>query len=145
MAEAQTANRAKDPAAFLYYSIVLTCLTVVAAAVIGTIQLLTLILNVISPSGRFWDGVQIAGDHYEVLGGGICGSFVIFGGLSVLCYQPWRTRVERAKERFRAIDGQRDNQPASIDRQDDVRKDDRPSAPDITVIDVEDRHARHSF
>lgn len=145
MAEAQTADRAKDPVAFLYYSIVLTCLTVVAAAVIGTIQLLTLLLNVISPSGRFWDGVQIAGDHYEVLGGGICGSFVIFGGLSILCYKPWRTRVERAKERFRAIDVQRDNQPASIDRRDDVRKDDRPSAPDITVIDVEDRHARHSF
>ena len=102
--ESQTTERAKDPVAFLYYSIVLTSLTVMVALVIGTIQLLTLILNVASPSGRFWDGVQTAGDHYEVIGGAICGSFVVFGGLAVLCYKPWRRRVERAKkERLRVL------------------------------------------
>jgi high-affinity nickel-transport protein len=99
IAESQTTKRAKDPVAFLYYSIVLTSLTVMVALVIGTIQLLTLILNVASPSGRFWDGVQTAGDHYEVIGGAICGSFVVFGGLAVLCYKPWRRRVERGQER----------------------------------------------
>ena len=45
------AGRAKDPVAFLYYSIVLTSLTVMVAFIIGTIQLLTLILNVASPFG----------------------------------------------------------------------------------------------
>jgi len=75
------------------------------ALIIGTIQFLTLILNVASPSGRFWDGVQTAGDNYEVIGGGICGSFVVVGALSVLCYKPWRRRVDRAKEgRLRARD-----------------------------------------
>ncbi len=96
--EGQRADRAKDPVAFLYYSIVLTCLTVMVALVIGTIQLLTLILNVASPTGRFWDGVQTAGDYYEVIGGAICGSFVVIGGISVLCYKPWRRRVEKARK-----------------------------------------------
>lgn len=86
------ARRAKDPIPFLYYSIVLTALTVMVALVIGTIQLLTMILNVAEPEGRFWDGVENAGEHYEVIGGGICASFVVVGGLSVLAYRPWRRR-----------------------------------------------------
>lgn len=91
-------NRAKDPLTFLYYSIVLTALTVIVALVIGTIQLLILILNVAHPSGRFWDGVESAGEHYEVIGGAICASFVVFGLLSVLLYRPWRRRVERDRQ-----------------------------------------------
>ena len=59
---------AKDPIAILYYSIVLTLVTIVVAVVIGVIQLLTLIDNVISPSGPFWDGIQTAGDHYDIIG-----------------------------------------------------------------------------
>ncbi|PLB36015.1 HoxN/HupN/NixA family nickel/cobalt transporter [Aspergillus candidus] len=80
----------RDPIAFLYYSIVLTCLTVVVAIVIGIIQLLTLVLNVAEPTGRFWDGVQTAGDYYDAIGGGICGCFIVFGGLSVVVYKPWK-------------------------------------------------------
>lgn len=80
----------RDPIAFLYYSIVLTCLTVVVAIVIGIIQLLTLVLNVAEPTGKFWDGVQTAGDYYDAIGGGICGCFIIFGGLSVVVYKPWK-------------------------------------------------------
>ena len=59
---------AKDKIAILYYSIVLTVITVLVAVVIGVIQLLSLILNVAEPSGRFWDGVAVAGDHYYVIG-----------------------------------------------------------------------------
>ena len=88
-------ERAKDPVAFLYYSTVLTTLTVIVALVIGTIQLLTMVLNVAEPSGRFWDGVAAAGDHYDVIGGAICASFVVFGSISVLLYRPWRRRMER--------------------------------------------------
>jgi nickel/cobalt transporter (NiCoT) family protein len=90
-----TNQRAKDPLTFLYYSIVLTALTVVVALVIGIIQLLTLILNIAKPSGRFWHGVRSAGEHYEVIGGAICASFVVFGLLSVLLYKPWRRWVEK--------------------------------------------------
>ncbi|KAL5003383.1 high-affinity nickel-transport protein-domain-containing protein [Aspergillus recurvatus] len=85
-----TPQNHRDPVAFLYYSIVLTTLTVIVAIIIGVIQLLTLILNVAEPTGRFWDGVQTAGDYYDVIGGGICGAFLVFGTLSVFVYKPWR-------------------------------------------------------
>ena len=139
MAESQPVeahDRTKDPVAFLYYSIVLTSLTVMVALVIGTIQLLTLILNVASPSGGFWDGVQIAGDHYEVIGGGICGSFVLIGGLSVLCYKPWRRRVDRAKrERLRALDAQEDCEPEEIERQEENTEGHKNVASCVAVMD----------
>ncbi|CRG90552.1 High-affinity nickel transport protein nic1 [Talaromyces islandicus] len=83
----------RDPVAFLYFSIVLTTLTVIVAIVIGVIQLLSLVLNVTDATGSFWDGVQTAGDYYDAIGGGICGCFLIFGLLSVACYKPWRRWV----------------------------------------------------
>lgn len=88
----------RDPVAFLYYSIVLTTLTVIVAIVIGILQLLTLILNVAEPTGPFWDGVQTAGDYYDVIGGSICGCFIVFGLLSVVLYGPWRRWVGRGRE-----------------------------------------------
>ncbi|PYI36992.1 hypothetical protein BP00DRAFT_432059 [Aspergillus indologenus CBS 114.80] len=94
----------RDPVAFLYYSIVLTCLTVVVAIVIGVIQVLTLVLNVANPTGKFWDGVQVAGDYYDAIGGGICGCFLVIGGLSVLVYGPWRRWVARRRGRGFAVD-----------------------------------------
>lgn len=38
---------------------------------------------------------------FLIIGGAICGSFILFGGISVLLYRPWRRyvngkRVERA-------------------------------------------------
>ena len=89
---------AKDQIAILYYSIVLTFITVIVAMVIGLIQMFTLILNVSQPSGKFWNGVAIAGDHYDVIGGAICCSFVVFGAASVLIYKPWRRRVDRRRQ-----------------------------------------------
>ena len=89
---------AKDHIAILYYSIVLTIITVIVAMVIGLIQLLSLILNVAQPSGRFWDGVAIASDHYDVVGGGICCSFIVLGGFSILVYKPWRRRINKRRQ-----------------------------------------------
>ncbi|KAK7732064.1 hypothetical protein SLS57_001044 [Botryosphaeria dothidea] len=94
---------ARDRIAILYYSIVLTVITVVVALVIGVIQLLTLVLNVAEPTGRFWDGVEKAGDNYEIIGGAICGSFIVFGALSVLLYKPWRRRIDEKRERNQAL------------------------------------------
>ncbi|KAL4971752.1 high-affinity nickel-transport protein-domain-containing protein [Aspergillus desertorum] len=92
-----TPQNHRDPVAFLYYSIVLTTLTVIVAIIIGVIQLLTLILNVAEPTGRFWDGVQTAGDYYDVIGGGICGAFLVFGVLSVFAYKPWRRWIGKRR------------------------------------------------
>jgi high-affinity nickel-transport protein len=86
---------ARDQIAVLYYSIVLSVITIVVAMVIGVIQLLSLVQNVAQPSGRFWDGLEAVEDWYDVIGVGICVSFVVFGGLSVLLYKPWRTYVDR--------------------------------------------------
>lgn len=68
MALYTSTSLAKDQIAILYYSIVLTVITIVVAIVIGTIQFLSLILNVAEPTGKFWDGVNNAGEHYEIIG-----------------------------------------------------------------------------
>lgn len=88
---------ARDTVAILYYSIVLSGITVLVAMTIGTIQLLSLIANF--SSGPFWDGVDAVGDHYDIIGGGICGAFVVFGAASVVLYKPWRRRVGRKHSR----------------------------------------------
>jgi high-affinity nickel-transport protein len=59
---------ARDPLVIIYYSVVLTAVTVMVALVIGTLQLLGLILNVTDAKGRFWDGVGNAGEHYDIIG-----------------------------------------------------------------------------
>lgn len=93
----------RSPLTFLYYSVVLTALTVVVAIIIGMIQLLSLIRNTaaIHSDSRFWQGVDTAGDYYDVIGGAICGSFVIVGIASVLCYRPWRRWVDHERARLR--------------------------------------------
>ncbi|KAF2270084.1 high affinity nickel transport protein nic1 [Lojkania enalia] len=90
---------ARDPIAICYYSIVLTIITVVVATVIGVVQFLNLALNVAEPDGRFWDGVEKLGESWDIVGGAICGTFVVGGVLSVLLYKPWRRRVDRKKLR----------------------------------------------
>lgn len=68
-----------NPLIFLYYSTVLTTLTVVVALIIGVIQLLSLLQNAIKPEpeGRFWDGVSVLSDHYAIVGGVVAGGFVV--------------------------------------------------------------------
>lgn len=86
---------ARDHIAILYYSIVLTGITIVVSAFIGIVQLLTLVLNVAEPNGSFWDGVEAIGDNFEVIGGSICGLFLVVGVGSVLVYTPWRRRMDQ--------------------------------------------------
>ncbi|KAF6836717.1 High-affinity nickel transport protein nic1 [Colletotrichum plurivorum] len=93
---------ARDRVAILYYSIVLTGITVFVSAFIGIIQVLSLIQNVAEPEGGFWDGVDAIGEHFDVIGGSICGLFVVVGLGSVLVYRPWRKRMDQ-KSRERAV------------------------------------------
>ncbi|EUC47990.1 hypothetical protein COCMIDRAFT_88520 [Bipolaris oryzae ATCC 44560] len=88
---------ARDPIAICYYSIVLTVITVIVATIIGTVQFLNLVLNVAEPQGKFWDGVEKLGDAWDIVGGAICGTFIVFGGLSVLLYKPWRRRIDNKR------------------------------------------------
>ena len=86
---------ARDAIGILYYSIILTAITVVVAICIGTIQLLSLIASVMNPTGKFWNGVNSMADHFDIVGGAICGSFLVFGILSVALYRPWRRRIDQ--------------------------------------------------
>ncbi|KAM3521027.1 hypothetical protein NHJ13051_006489 [Beauveria bassiana] len=103
----------RDVVAILYYSIVLTGITVVVSAFIGIIQVLSLVQNVAEPEGSFWDGVSAIGDNFEIVGGSIVGVFVVVGLGSILIYRPWRRRMERKRQglaasadaRARYVDG----------------------------------------
>ncbi|KAI1376754.1 NicO-domain-containing protein [Hypoxylon crocopeplum] len=88
---------ARDAVAILYYSIVLTGITVVVSAFIGIVQILSLVQNVAEPEGSFWDGLSEVSDHFEIIGGSICGLFLVVGLGSVVAYRPWRRRVERRR------------------------------------------------
>jgi len=90
-----------DAIAVLFFQVVLTGVTVVVAVIIGVLQLLNMVLAVAEPEGKFWDGVGIAGDNYDIIGGSICGSFLVFGGLGALVYRPWRRRVDARREMLR--------------------------------------------
>ena len=95
----------KDPLTFLYYSFILTILTIICAIVIGVLQLLTLVLNTANPTGRFWDGVAAAGDAYEYIGASICGMFILVGGLSVVFHPRWRRWIDGKRERLARGEG----------------------------------------
>lgn len=99
----------RDVVAILYYSIVLTGITVIVSAFIGIIQVLSLAQNVANPTGRFWDGVSAVGDHFDIIGGSICGLFVIVGIGSVLVYRPWRRRVERRNREVFVVEADEDD------------------------------------
>ncbi len=88
----------RDPIAILYYSAVLTAITVGASAFIGIVQVLTLIQNVAKPEGAFWDVVDAIGESFDVIGACICAVFLLVGLGSVMVYRPWRRRLDRMEE-----------------------------------------------
>jgi len=64
-----SAAAARDPFTVIYYSVVLTGVTVVVALFIGTLQALELADAVITdPHGPFWDGVEKLGNVYDIIG-----------------------------------------------------------------------------
>lgn len=114
MALYTSTSLARDTVAILYYSIVLSAITVLVAMVIGIIQLLSVIANY--SSGSFWDGVNAVGDHFDIIGAGICGAFVVFGAASVIFYKPWKRRFDH---RYRPDSGD------AVELQDKVKDDEK--------------------
>jgi high-affinity nickel-transport protein len=86
---------ARDPIAILYYSIVLTAITVVVSAFVAIVQVFSLVMRVQEPEGKFWDGVKQLTDNFDIVGGSICTLFVVVGVGSIIVYRPWRKRIER--------------------------------------------------
>lgn len=106
---------ARDHIAILYYSIVLTGITIFVSAFIGIIQLLSLVLNVAEPEGSFWDGVAAIGDNFEIIGGSICGVFLLVGVGSVVVYRPWRKRMDRNRALLQQSDPEGEREPPRVD------------------------------
>src|SRR5690606_13402293 len=99
-----SARKSRDGLAVVYYSVVLTGITVLVAIVIGTLQVLSLIKDIWELEGGFWDGVEKVGEVYEFVGLGIVGMFIVIGGGGVLVYPRWRRWIE-VKRREYAADG----------------------------------------
>lgn len=110
-----SARLASDSIAVLYYQTILTVVTVIVAVVIGVLQFLGMLQGAAELEGGFWDGVTVASDHYDIIGkslsqrnisfvliydsgGSVCGSFVVFGLIGVVCYKPWRRRVDARRD-----------------------------------------------
>lgn len=105
----------RDVVAILYYSIVLTGITVFVSAFIGIIQVLSLAANVAEPEGRFWDGVDAIGEHYDIVGGCICGLFLLVGVGSIFVYKPWRKRMDKKVEERAAAREEAEGQGALLE------------------------------
>ena len=84
----------RDPITTLYYSVVLTGITIVVSIFIALIQVLNLAEAVAHPTGPFWDGLNALGDRWDIVGGSICGLFLIVGVGSIFVYGPWMRRME---------------------------------------------------
>lgn len=110
-----TSAKARDPLATLYYSIILTGITVMVAICIGTIQLLSFVQNVAEPEGPFWDGLDTLGEYYDVLGGCICGLFVLGAVGGVLAYKHWRRWVSKGWEDGEVVDDE-DRKEACLEK-----------------------------
>ncbi|KAG6033519.1 hypothetical protein E4U41_006899 [Claviceps citrina] len=85
----------RDPIALLYYQIILSGITILVSAFIGIVQLLSLVQNVAEPQGPLWDGLSAVADHFDIIGGSICGLFLLVAIVSTVLYRPWRRRIER--------------------------------------------------
>jgi high-affinity nickel-transport protein len=76
----------------------LTSLSIGIAVTIGVIQLLSLIYNITSPTGKFWDGVQWISDRYDIVGGVICGAFILIGISGIIIGKQVRKRRKHRRE-----------------------------------------------
>jgi hypothetical protein len=114
-----------NPLIFLYYSTLLTALTVLVALIIGMVQLFSLLQNVIKPEpqGRFWDGVTALSDHYDIVGGAIAGGFVLVGVLGIFAWPSFKKWIHRRKDKWTQDHVQSDS-PGEI-RIEDPDHDDR--------------------
>ncbi|KAF2431752.1 nickel transport protein [Tothia fuscella] len=116
-----SAALARDQIAICYYSITLTGVTVIVAVFIGIVQFLVLGGAVISEEEakkKFWQGVEALGDRYDIVGGSICGLFLLVGILSVILYRPWRRRIDRHRASLLPSEPPQDHAGRSLDSTD---------------------------
>ena len=87
-----------------YANVLLTGFTVFIALGVGILQMLNMLSNVlpewrIDQSPAFWDGVATAGDRYDVIGGTICGMFLVVAVGGWAGYKRWRKWILTRKSK----------------------------------------------
>ncbi|HLZ59850.1 MAG TPA: HoxN/HupN/NixA family nickel/cobalt transporter [Ktedonosporobacter sp.] len=73
------------PVRKLYYNLNITLVSVLVALVVGTIEVLSIVSNLLNLSGGFWDSVNNL--DFGVLGGLIIGIFVVSWAISTIIYK----------------------------------------------------------
>jgi high-affinity nickel-transport protein len=76
-----------NPIRKLYYSLIITLVSVVVAVLIGGIEALGLIGGQLSLSGWFWDGIGALNSNFSDLGFAIIGLFIVAWVASVVIYR----------------------------------------------------------
>jgi len=73
----------------LYYNLVITLLSVVAAVVIGGIELAGLLADRLGLDGWFWNGAAVLGEHMNQIGVVVIGVFVVawLGSMAIYRYK----------------------------------------------------------
>ena len=71
----------------LYYNMTITALSVVIALLVGGIEALGLLADKLGLEGGFWDAIGSLGDHFDVIGYGIIGLFILGWLVSALIYR----------------------------------------------------------
>jgi high-affinity nickel-transport protein len=85
-----------DPLRKIFYNITITSLSIVAAVIIGTIELLQVFIRMLGLEGRFFDFV--AGLDFGILGYGIVGTFLIAWSVSTAVW-----KFGRIEQRYRHL------------------------------------------
>lgn len=86
---------ARDPLVTLYYSLILTAITVAVSAFVAIVQVLCIVETIFEPSGAFWDGLDVLADHFDIVGAAICALFAVVAIGAVFVYKPWKERMTR--------------------------------------------------
>ena len=71
----------------LYYNMTITFASVVAALLVGLVEMLQLVADRLQPTGRFWGMVALLNDNFGAIGFVIVGVFMACWGVSVLLYR----------------------------------------------------------
>jgi high-affinity nickel-transport protein len=71
----------------LYYNLIITLVSVLVAVVVGGVEILGLIGDLLQPRGWFWDAIGALGGHFGGLGICIVGLFALAWIVSVLIYR----------------------------------------------------------
>jgi high-affinity nickel-transport protein len=76
-----------SPARKLYYNIVMTSISVAVAVIVGSIEALGLLADRLHLEGRFWDAINMLGEHFGTIGYLIIAVFVLGWLVSLTLYR----------------------------------------------------------